>query len=116
MLAMFVFFNGLIVKGGSLLVIKQLVGVWQVKKDALKEWYYGIIKLCHQFEAIQFKHVSREENKEADTWAIAELQKDVAAMQVVQAKYDGREALVDVEEFLETCICSSSILKEKGVL
>ena len=70
----------LIVKGDSLLVIMQLVGVWQVKKDALNEWYYGVIKLCYQFEAIQFQHVSRVENKEADAWATSELQKDVAAM------------------------------------
>ena len=51
-----------------------------MKKDALKERYYGVIKLCHQFEAIQFKHVSREENKEMDAWVTVELQKDVAAM------------------------------------
>ena len=70
----------LIVKGDSLLVIKQLVGVWQVKKDALKEWYYGVIKLWIQFEAIQFKHESHEENKEVNAWTIGELQKDIVAM------------------------------------
>ena len=35
------------------------------------------------------------------------------AMQVSQAKYDGREALADVEETLELGISASSISKEK---
>ena len=56
----------LIVKGDALLVIKQLLGLWQVKKDSLRKWFYSIKKLLKQFYAIQFKHVVRELNQEAD--------------------------------------------------
>ena len=46
----------------ALLVIKQLLGLWQVKKYSLKTWFYGIKKLARDFDAIQFKHVPRETN------------------------------------------------------
>lgn len=64
----------LIVRGDALLVIKQLLGLWQVKKDSLKTWFYGIKKLARDFDAIQFKHVPREKNHLVDALASEKLQ------------------------------------------
>ncbi|MCO5589350.1 hypothetical protein L7F22_043317 [Adiantum nelumboides] len=56
----------IIVKGDAPLVIKQLLGQWQVKRDSLKHWFYSIKKILKFFEAIQFIHIRREENQVAD--------------------------------------------------
>ena len=72
----------LIVRGDALLVIKQLLGLWQVKKESLKTWFYGIKKLARDFDAIQFKHVPREKNHLADALASENLQTYVMGLQI----------------------------------
>ena len=92
----------LIVKGDALLVIKQLLDQLQVKKDALKHWFYAIRKMTRSFEAIQFRHIRREDNQMADQLASSKLQACVARLAITQALYLGREALKDVDDFLST--------------
>lgn len=92
----------LVVKGDALLVIKQLLDQWQVKKDSLKHWFYAIKRMAKSFEAIQFKHVRREDNQMADQLASSRLQTYVAGLVIPQALYKGREVLKDVDDFLNT--------------
>lgn len=56
----------LCVKGDSLLVIQQMRGVYKVKSENLKGLYTQAKDFASQFEAIEFIHVYREENKRAD--------------------------------------------------
>ena len=101
----------LIVKGDALLVIKQLLDQWQVKKDSLKHWFYAIKKIARSFEAIQFRHIRREDNQMADQLASSKLQACVAGLAITQALYLGRESLKDVDDFLSTGQSPESLTK-----
>lgn len=50
----------------SELVVKQLSGEYKVKNPGLRDIYLDIQDLRAQFPRLSFKHVRREENKEAD--------------------------------------------------
>lgn len=108
----------LIVKGDALLVIKQLLGLWQVKKDNLKKWFFDIKKLLRRFDAIQLKHVARELNHEVDGLAKSQLEAVVAPLQVKEALYNGRESLQEITNFLEAGQCPSgkTNMKKKGLV
>lgn len=59
--------NELIVKGDSLLVIKQMKGEYKVNAPSLIELYKKAQLLASTFGKISFQHVYRNENKRADT-------------------------------------------------
>ena len=61
--------KSLIVKGDSMLVIKQMCGVYKVKSENLVDLYERALELKNQFESIEFIHVYREENVRADELA-----------------------------------------------
>jgi ribonuclease HI len=56
----------LLVRGDSLLVIKQLCGSYKVKSMELLLLYNKVNELTKQFNNIKFEHVYREYNKRAD--------------------------------------------------
>jgi ribonuclease HI len=55
-----------IVKGDSLLVIRQMNGKYQVKSVLLLPLYKQAIEISSLFESIVFTHVYRNDNKRAD--------------------------------------------------
>ena len=61
--------NILNVKGDSQLIINQVTGKYQVKAENLVPLYSEVIELCKHFYTIEFKHIKRELNKEADKLA-----------------------------------------------
>ena len=54
------------VYGDSLLIINQMLGIYQVKSDNLINSYNYAKELASQFEKITFTHVLRNKNKRAD--------------------------------------------------
>lgn len=58
--------SNLKVKMDSELIVKQLTGQYKVKNEVLKEWHKDISSMISQFEKIEFSHVFRKDNKEAD--------------------------------------------------
>ena len=56
----------LLVKGDSLLVIKQMQGVYQVKAPNLIPLYQRSAGLVKQLPSVEFQHVYRVANKRAD--------------------------------------------------
>jgi len=56
----------LLVKGDSLLVIKQMQGVYQVKAPNLIPLYQRAVGLVKQLPSVEFQHVYRAANKRAD--------------------------------------------------
>ncbi|OGC50929.1 hypothetical protein A2716_02750 [candidate division WWE3 bacterium RIFCSPHIGHO2_01_FULL_40_23] len=50
----------------SELVVKQLNGEYRVKDTHLKDLFSHVKLLCEKFDFIEFMHVQRNENKEAD--------------------------------------------------
>ena len=57
------------VNGDSMLVIKQMMGVYNVKSPNLIELYKEAVDLKSQFETIEFQHIYRNENERADELA-----------------------------------------------
>jgi ribonuclease H / adenosylcobalamin/alpha-ribazole phosphatase len=56
----------LIVKGDSQLIIKQMLGEYQVKSQNMVEMYEIAKKMEEKFESITYHHVYRKYNKRAD--------------------------------------------------
>lgn len=50
----------------SELVVRQLQGKYRVKNDNIKALFVEVESLVHRFTTIQFRHVPRESNKQAD--------------------------------------------------
>jgi ribonuclease HI len=59
----------LLVRSDSELIVKQLNGQYKVKSPHLQDLYFTAIKTISSFDKVTFKHVPREENKEADRMA-----------------------------------------------
>ncbi|MCK8815952.1 ribonuclease HI family protein [Natroniella sulfidigena] len=61
--------SSLEVRSDSQLLVKQLTGEYRVKNKRLKKLYDRINKLVEGFAGVDFVHIPREENKEADRLA-----------------------------------------------
>ena len=57
------------VRSDSELIVKQLNGQYKVKSPQLQDLYFAVIKAVSSFKKVSFKHVPREENREADRMA-----------------------------------------------
>ena len=62
-----------ILESDSLLVIKQIQGVWKCQSDGLRTFFKEALTLIKCFHKVQLKHVSRLDNKEADALAQGQL-------------------------------------------
>lgn len=58
--------KALTVKGDSLLVIKQMNGIYKVNSENLVEFYKTAKQLEKSFNKIEYNHVYRKDNKRAD--------------------------------------------------
>jgi ribonuclease HI len=61
--------TNLLVKGDSLLIIKQMQGVYQVNAPHLQPLYQQAIALVKIIGRVEFEHVYRNKNKRADELA-----------------------------------------------
>ncbi len=53
----------------SELAMRQLTGRYRVKNERLRTWFDKIRQECHFFSRVDFRHIPRVENKEADAMA-----------------------------------------------
>lgn len=51
----------------SELVVRQMSGVYKVKNQALSEIYNRVSEVAKYFKKIEYNHIPREKNKEADS-------------------------------------------------
>lgn len=89
------------IKGDALLVVKQILGVWQSKNPKLKQFCLKIRSLLRRFEAWTIKHIDRRFNEEAHT-AAQDMISQVFVVNADASMYMGRECLISIEEFLMT--------------
>ena len=62
-----------IIKSDSELIIKQMLGEYRIKNSNLKLFFKKAKNLAARFDRVDFVHISRSENKEADRLANNEL-------------------------------------------
>ena len=89
------------IKGDALLVVKQVLGIWQNKNPILKQFCFHIRSLLKRFEVWNLKHIDRSENVEAHE-AAQQMITEVFVMKSYAPMYLGREALSKEYEFLLT--------------
>jgi len=61
--------KNILIEGDSKLVIFQLLNLWKVKNEILKELYNKVKELFNEFDSIGLRHIYREYNKKADSIA-----------------------------------------------
>lgn len=67
----------LIIRGDSLLVLKQCEGVWKIKSDQLRPLHTQATTLLKHFKTIGLEHVKRAFNKRADQLANEGIDKNI---------------------------------------
>ena len=55
------------IEGDSMLVIKQISGLWAVKAPGLKDVYKRVMALLQKFDSVSCRHIYRENNARADS-------------------------------------------------
>lgn len=96
------------VKGDALLVVKQVLGVWQTKNTSLKNMCSRIKSLLRKFDARRIKHIDWKFNEEAHAAAQNMITK-VFIMKADAPLYLGRESLAKQVDFLLTGVLPDGI-------
>ena len=58
--------TNVLVKSDSELIVSQLLGKYKIFEDELKPLFINVWNLKQDFKRVEFEHVPREQNKEAD--------------------------------------------------
>lgn len=87
------------IKGDALLVVKQVLGVWQSKNPNLKKFCLKIQSLLKRFEVWSLKHIDRNQNEKAHN-AAQEMITQLYVIRTDGTMYLGRESLSPIEDFL----------------
>ena len=69
----------LIIKGDSLLIVKQINVFWTCKSESLSEWLQLVLDLLKRIGETQIIHIPREVKKETNTLANGQLEDIVLA-------------------------------------
>lgn len=62
----------------SELIVKQLQGIYKVKNEGLKPYYFSVKALLNNYLEVEIKHIYREANAEADALANKAIDKSKA--------------------------------------
>ena len=90
------------VKGDSLLIIRQVQGVWKVQKDSLRPLLQQVIQLPRWFVECQFRHIPRDKNAMAHELESKIVAQEVRVHVINMPSYKGRENLEEEEFVLRT--------------
>ena len=89
--------------GDSMLIVKQVQGIWSCKSDKLSSKLREVKGLLRKIKHNQIHYVGRAKISEADALASECLKVVmVGAIRLQEPKVEGRESLEDVVCFLET--------------
>ncbi|MCO5611527.1 hypothetical protein L7F22_065780 [Adiantum nelumboides] len=92
----------ILIKGDSMLVIKQIQGTWKVNKEGMKDWFFKVRRLLKFFHVYQIWYVPRNMNMRAHELAEQVFVKDVHVVAIIEPRYFGRESLYEEEHVLQT--------------
>ena len=95
--------NRLNVFGDSMLIVKQVHGIWSCKSDKLASKLREVKGLLIRIKHCQVHYVGRARNQDADTLASEWLRGvTIGAVKLQEPRMQGRESLQDIWCFLET--------------
>ena len=91
------------VYGDSMLIVKQVQGIWSCKSDKLATKIREVKGLIKKIKHCQVHYMGRAKNQEADALASECLREvTIGAIKLQEPKLQGRESLQDVICFMET--------------
>ena len=91
------------VYGDSMLIVKQVQGIWSCKSDKLASRLREVKSLLKKLLHVQIHYVGRAKNCVADALASECLKEaTIGAIKLQEPKLQGKESLQDVISFLET--------------
>ena len=91
------------VYGDSMLIVKQVQGIWSCKSDKLSAKLREVKGLLKRISHCQIHYVGRAKNQEADALASECLKEAmIGAIKLQEPKLQGKESLQDVLSFLES--------------
>ena len=89
--------------GDSMLIVKQVQGIWSCKSDKLVAKLREVRALFRKIKYHQMHYVGRASNQDADALANQSLKEfTVGAVKLQEPRLQGKESLGDVVCFLET--------------
>ncbi|MCO5558871.1 hypothetical protein L7F22_012460 [Adiantum nelumboides] len=92
----------LLIKGNSMLVIRQIQGTWKLNKVGMKGWFFKVRRLLKSFHVYQIWHVPRNMNTRAHELVEQVFVKDVHVVTIKEPRYLRRESLYEEEHVLQT--------------
>ena len=102
------------VYGDSMLIVKQVQGIWSCKSDKLSTKLREVKGLLKRISHWQIHYVGRAKNQDADALASDCLKEaTIGAVKLQEPKLQGKESLQDVISFLETGEPPLVLQKEK---
>ena len=87
------------VNGDSVLIIRQVQGVWKVQNDSLRPLLQQVMQLQRQIVECQFRRIPRYKNARARKLAKKIIAQEVGLHAINMSLYKGRESLKE-EEFM----------------
>ena len=95
--------NRLNVYGDSMLILKQVQGIWSCKSDKLASKLREVKSLLRIITHVQIHYVGRAKNQDADVLASECLKEaTIGVVKLQEPKLQGKEPVQDVISFLET--------------
>ncbi|MCO5564639.1 hypothetical protein L7F22_018305 [Adiantum nelumboides] len=91
----------LLIKGDSMLVIRQIQGTWKVNKEGMKDWFFKVRRLLKSFHVYQIWYVPKNMNMRAHELAEQVFVKDVHVVVIKEPRYLGRGSLYEEEHVLQ---------------
>ncbi|MCO5605607.1 hypothetical protein L7F22_059790 [Adiantum nelumboides] len=96
----------LMVKGDALLIVQQILGIWECKNERLRTKVTSILKIFSQVEEVQLYHIPKKDNEDADLLAqqaVSNQDKShvvIAAITLRDPQYAGMKSLKPVVNYI----------------
>ena len=91
------------VYGDSMLIVKQVQGIWSCKSGKLSSKLREVKSLLRRITHVQIHYVGRAKNQDVDALASECLKEaTIGVVKLQEPKLQGKESLQDVISFLET--------------
>ncbi|MCO5553279.1 hypothetical protein L7F22_006800 [Adiantum nelumboides] len=103
----------LLIKGDSMLVIRQIQGTWKVNKEGMKDWFFKVIRLLKSFHVYQIWYVPRNMNMRAHELAEQVFVKDVHVVAIKEPRYLGRESLYEEKHVMQTSFARKGLSSQQ---
>ena len=103
----------LVIKGDSMLIVRQVQGTWKGNKEEMKDWFFKAKKLLESFFSYDIWHVPQSLNVRAHQLDEQLFDKHVNVVRLQEPMYLGRQSLHEEEHVLHTGFARKGLSSQK---